>query len=60
MDLLIQLLVICAILGIAYWAFTKIPLPQPFNIVVSVIFAIVAIVLLCDFAGIGNLHIIHR
>jgi len=59
MDLLIQLLALVAIGGIVYWVMTKIPLPEPFRIVVYVIFAIVAIILLADFAGLGGFHL-HR
>ena len=45
-DVLVNLIIICAILGIAWWALSALPLPAPFGIVVRVAFALVAIILL--------------
>lgn len=45
-QLLIYLLVIFAILGIAWWALSQIPLPQPFRIIAVVVMALIAIVVL--------------
>lgn len=59
MDLLIQLLVLVAIGGIIYWVILQIPMPEPFRIVIYVIFALVAITLLADIGGIGGFHL-HR
>ena len=54
MNLLIQLIVIIAIVGIVYWLSEKIALPQPFKIVLYVVMAIVAIVWLLKLVGIGT------
>lgn len=45
-ELLIYLLVIFAILGIAWWALTQIPLPAPFRVVAVVVVAVIAILVL--------------
>lgn len=49
MSMLVTLIAVVSILGIVWWALTQIPLPQPLRIAVSVIFAIIAIVMLLQF-----------
>ena len=52
-TLLINLLIVVAILAIAWWAISMAPIPAPFRWVVAVIFAVIAIVLLLAFVGPG-------
>lgn len=57
MEILISLIIILAIIGIAWWAITQIPLPPPFRIVASVVLALVAIVVLLHFLPGGHVTI---
>ncbi len=50
-EMLIQLIVLLAIVGILYWVTTIIPLPPPLRIVAQVAVAIIAILLLCALVG---------
>lgn len=51
-TVLIELLVLCAIVGIVYWlVMTVIPMPPPIRIVAQVVVAIFAIVLLLGLIG---------
>lgn len=55
-DLLVYLLIVCLIIGVAWWAFQQIPLPAPIRMVVVVVFAIVVIIFLLSLlpgAGLG-------
>ena len=53
MHALIMLIVVLAVIGIAWWAISQIPLPPPLRIVAVVVVALIAIVALMDFAGAG-------
>jgi len=46
MNLILTLVVVVLIFGIAWWAISQIPLPQPGPMVVRVVFALIAIMLL--------------
>jgi len=60
-ELLVNLLAICAILGILWWAIQAIPMPPPFGIIVRVVFAIIAIVLLLGMLDVvPQLHLYHH
>lgn len=60
LDVLINLLIICAILGIAWWAISQLPLPAPFGVVMRIIFALVAIILLLGVVDVvPTLHLYH-
>lgn len=55
MSVLITLLILCAILAVAYWAFNQLSLPPPIRMVAVVIVAILAILILLQLApGIGS------
>jgi hypothetical protein len=43
---LLALIVLCLILGVAWWVISMIPLPAPLNWVVRVIFGIVVLIIL--------------
>lgn len=43
---LIYLLIVLAVIGVAWWAITQFTLPQPVRVIAVVVIAIVAIVLL--------------
>lgn len=59
-DLLVNLLILCLVLGLIWWALTSIPLPAPFGVVVRVVFAILAIVLLLGAVDVvPTLHLWH-
>ena len=51
MGILLTLLVYVAILAIIYWLMASLSLPPPFDIVIKVVFAIVAIVMLLSLVG---------
>jgi hypothetical protein len=53
-SLLITLVVWCLILAIAWWVVSKLPIPEPFNWVVIVIFGLVAILMLLSLLPIGG------
>ena len=53
MGLLIDVIVIFAIIGIAYWVLTQIPLPPPLRIVVVAVVGLVAILALLSLVGGG-------
>jgi hypothetical protein len=53
-DALIALLGVCAILGLAWWGLSAIPMPQPLRIVVVVVFAIIGMVVIAQVTGIGG------
>ena len=53
LGLLITLLIVVAVIAIAWWAVSQAPIPPPFRWVVAVIFAIIAIVVLLEFVGPG-------
>lgn len=50
LSLLLTALVALGILGIAWWAITKMGLPQPLQIVAAVVLAMIAIILLLNLA----------
>lgn len=52
---LVYLICLLGVLAIAYWAVTKMGLPQPFQIVIVVVVAIIAIMLLMQIAGGGGI-----
>jgi hypothetical protein len=59
-EILINLLVICLILGLLWWAISAIPMPSPIAVFVRVAFALIAILLLLGcFDVIAPLHIYH-
>lgn len=51
LSMLIWLIVICAVIGVAWWIVTQIPLPAPMNIVVRVVFGLIVLVALLYFVG---------
>ena len=53
MGLLIDVIIIFAIIGIAYWVLTQIPLPPPLRIVVIAVVGVIAIVFLLSLVGGG-------
>ncbi len=50
-SLLIQILVLCLIVGLVWWGLGQLPLPAPVRMVVNVVLVIIAIVALCSFVG---------
>ena len=59
-SLLVTLIIVCLILAIAWWVIGKLPIPEPFNWVVLVIFALIAILALLSLLPIGGtLHLPH-
>lgn len=58
MSVLVSLLVICLIIGIAWWALEQLTLPPPVRMVVVVLIAILAIGFLLNFVGgVPSLHL---
>jgi cytochrome c oxidase assembly factor CtaG len=50
-HLLIELLCLCGIIGVIWWIFNRIPMPEPLKIVAEVVIGIIAIVMLLHIAG---------
>jgi nucleoside recognition membrane protein YjiH len=61
LPLLINILILCIIVGVAWWVLTQIPLPEPFawivRIVVVVIACIALIYMLQGLAGSAGLRL---
>lgn len=53
MSILISLLVMLLIFYLAWWAINKMAVPEPARTVIVVVFAIIAIVWLLQFVGMG-------
>lgn len=49
---MITLLVSLIVLSLVYWLVSLLPLPAPFNLIVKVVFILVAIVMILRFVGI--------
>lgn len=47
-GLLINLLILCLILGLVWWVIGLIPLPDPFGLIVRVVFAVICVIILID------------
>ena len=54
LETFVYLIVILAVLGIAWWAISSFNLPPPVRIVAVVVIALVAIVLLLQIVGFGG------
>lgn len=55
-GLLINLLIVALILGVAWWILTLIPLPPPFDLIVKVVFVLIALIVLIDLlVGLGGM-----
>lgn len=52
---MISLIISIVILGLVYWAVSFIPLPEPFPVIVKVLFIIIAVLLILSAFGIGGL-----
>lgn len=48
-DLLVGLIILCLVLGIAYWIIQQIPLPPPMRWVVLVVFGLVALLMVLNY-----------
>ncbi len=46
LEVLINIVLLCCILGLAWWAISAIPMPAPIAVIARVAFALVAIILL--------------
>lgn len=51
---MISLIVTIVILGLIYWAVSLIPLPDPFPIIVRILFIIIAVVYILNFFGVST------
>lgn len=47
-GLLINLLILCLILGLVWWVIGLIPLPDPFSLIARVVFAVICVIILID------------
>lgn len=52
LDILITLLIYCAILGVVWWIISVIPFPPPFQIIVKVVFGLTALFMLLSLVGV--------
>jgi heme A synthase len=61
LEILINIILLCCILGLAWWAISAIPMPAPIAVIARVAFALVAIILLLGaFNALPALHIYHH
>lgn len=51
LTLLINLLIICAIVGVVWWITTMIPMPAPIRMVANIVVGLIALVLLLGIVG---------
>ena len=54
-GMLIDLLIVCAIVGVAWWALQQFPMPQPIRMLVILVIAIVVIIFLASMLQGGSL-----
>lgn len=50
---MLSLIIFVVVLGLLYWASTLLPLPDPFPLVVRVLFIILLVIVLLNFAGVS-------
>lgn len=51
---MVNLIVEILVLGLVYWLVSLLPIPAPFNMIVKVVFVIIAILLILSAFGIYN------
>lgn len=51
LTLLVNLLILCVIIGIVWWISTQIPMPPPIRMVANVVVGLIALVLLLGLVG---------
>lgn len=54
-SLLIGLIILCLVVGIAYWIIQQIPLPQPMRWVVYVVFGLIVLLVVLNYLPAGAL-----
>jgi hypothetical protein len=60
-EILINVLLLCAILGIVWWVLSAIPMPAPLALVARIAFGVLAIILLLGcFNVVPTLHLYHH
>ena len=63
MSILITLLIYALIFGLIWWVISLIPIPDPFGMVIRVVFGIIAVIIIIDLllprAGGGGLGVRH-
>ena len=57
MEILIPLIILLAVVAIAWWAINQMALPQPMRIIAVVVIAIVAIVILLEYVPHAGLRL---
>jgi hypothetical protein len=55
-SLLIGLIVLCLVVGIAWWIVGQIPIPQPMRWVVTVVFGLIVLLLVLNYLPISIPH----
>ena len=60
-SLLITVIIICLVLGIAWWIVQQLPIPAPFVWVVRAIFGLIVLIILLSFlmGGFGDIGVGH-
>lgn len=51
LTLLVNLLILCLVIGIVWWISTLIPMPPPIRVVANVVIALIALILLLGLVG---------
>lgn len=54
LNLLVTLVIYGLVLAIIWWAISQVPVPEPFNWVIRVVFALVVVVVLLGLLGVGG------
>lgn len=52
-SLLIGLIVLCLVVGIAWWIINQIPIPQPMRWVVTVVFGLIVLLIVLNYVPIN-------
>jgi len=52
---MISLIIALVVLGLIYWAVSLIPLPDPFPMIIKVVFVLIAVIYLLNALGVGGL-----
>jgi hypothetical protein len=54
-GLLVGLIILCLVVGIAYWIIQQIPLPPPMRWVVLVVFGLIVLLMVLNYLPVGAL-----
>jgi hypothetical protein len=53
-ETLIQIIILCVVLGLVYYLIMLLPIPDPFRKIVQIVFIIIAILVVLSLFGLGG------